>query len=140
MKPHSPKPNKRAAQSAVRTQLRDKLGWLRGFPAGAPGDGGVPWLVLPGPTSRAEVRALRVDRELIRRTTYARNALQRRFPRALPAVVGDVDAWAARLDARLELLKACVHDEAPLPTVEALLEAAGVRSRLARWSRSGSST
>jgi len=135
VKPHSSKPNKRAAQAAVRTQLRAKLGWLRGFPVGEPRNGGVPWLALPALTSRAEVRCLEVDRELLRRSTFARNSLRGRFPRALPAAVGDVDAWLARLDARLELLKACVHEGAALPDLEALLAAGRVRTELARRAR-----
>lgn len=135
MKPHRPKPSKRAAQAAVRTQLRAKLGWLRGFPAGPPRGGVVPWLALPALSSRAELRGVEVDRELVRRSTYARNALQRRFPRALPEVVGDVAAWSSRLDARLELLKACVHEDAPLPDLEVLLRAGGVGRALARRAR-----
>ncbi|MEZ6187619.1 MAG: hypothetical protein R3F62_21745 [Planctomycetota bacterium] len=113
----------------MRTRLRAGLGWLTGFPLQAHADG-VRWLAVPTLTSRSEVQSLTVDGERLRSSTFAAQALRARFPRALPRVVGDVEAWSAALSARLERLKACVHAGAALPDAEELLTLAGARPAL----------
>jgi hypothetical protein len=125
MKPHRPKPSKRASDASARTYLRAHLGWLRGYPLRAEsGPGQVAWMAFPHETSRAEVRELRVTRELLRSSTFALNRARRRFPRALPRVVGDVELWARGVERRLELLKRAVHEGEELPPLADLLHVA----------------
>ena len=130
MKPLKDRKSKRAADSAARSYLRAKLGWLRGFPLERAGDGCLVWMTLPPLGSRAGAGRLRVDRELIRRTEFGRNAALRRFPNALPRLVGDVGSWKQQTDNQLEILKAAVHDQTPMPGLSDLLLVAGIRHSL----------
>lgn len=121
---------RRGALAAARTYLRVKLGWLHGLPAAKASDGTLTWTVLPR-AGRGDVpEQIRIDRELLRRTEYGRNALRRRFPRALPKIVGDVDAWTIRTDQQLEILKAIIHDGADFPDLDALLTLYGPRRQI----------
>lgn len=119
--PRSPK-SKRAAIAAARTYLKDKLGWLRGFPIKQCDNGELEWQTLPRAGSRSRPQVLRVTRERLRRTEYGRNTVRRRFPRAIGEVVGDVDAWTVRTNAQLAVLKASIHAGADLPSLPALVE------------------
>ncbi|MEJ2117878.1 MAG: hypothetical protein P8Y36_08250, partial [Alphaproteobacteria bacterium] len=126
MKPHEGRKKERAAVAAVQTHLRVHLGWLRGFPLAGETES-LQWFTVPRLGRHAQQTTLDVTRELLRATEYNRNAARRKFPRALPRVVGDVDAWSARVDAQLRLLKDVVHKAERLPELEALLEAANFR-------------
>ena len=119
--PRSPK-SKRAAVAAARTYLKDKLGWLRGFPIKLHGNGEVDWQTLPRAGSRSRPQVMRITRERLRRTEFGRNTVRRRFPRALGDVVGDVEVWTARTNAQLAMLKASLHGGAELPCLPALVE------------------
>lgn len=119
--PRSPK-SKRAAIAAARIYLKDKLGWLRGFPIKQYDNGEVDWQTLPRAGSRSRPQVLRVTRERLRRTEFGRNTVRRRFPRALGEVVGDVEAWTARTNAQLGVLKETIHAGAELPRLQALLD------------------
>lgn len=121
MRPHENPPKKRGADRAARTYLIQHLGWLDGYPAVAVGaDGGrkIEWRLAGLP-----LRTQMVDRETIRSSSHGVRRAMARFPRALPRVVGDVEAWRAGVDARLELLKPVLHDGAELPDGDALLAA-----------------
>lgn len=125
MKPHDPKPGKRAAERSARAHLRNALGWLEGYPLGQergePGEAGrVRWRAYGTLEPGGPPVDIDVDRERIRASTYGLRGSRRKFPRALPRVVGDVDAWTAGVERRLEFLKAAVHDGAPLPDARAL--------------------
>lgn len=128
----------RAAEAAARTYLRKNLGWMTGFPSGAVSSG-ISWVVLPRPGGPDGGATVVVTRELLRRTEFCRNAAPRKFPRALPRVVGDVGEWSAHVETRLKWLKATVHSGAALPGLEELLDAARARrfivSRTARLAR-----
>ncbi len=78
------------------------LGWMHGFPRA---DG---WVVLPGG------ERIQIDRSNLRRASSSMNKLRREFPRALPSLVGDVDAWILLHRSLLEVLKPFVHDGAGL--------------------------
>ena len=125
MKPHDRRNDKRATEHAVRAQLRQGLGWLRGFPVASRG-ASVMWLCRPSGSASPEQLAREIDREALRAAAQAKNAIRKRFPRALPRVVGDVEAWNAAIEARFDLLKACVHDGALLPTLAAVLATSGL--------------
>ncbi len=127
MKPHKDTRRKHAATAAARTYVRARLGWLRGFPADAADEEGLSWLSLPALGGQSEPEPFTVDRERIRRTEFARNAVLHRFPKALPRVVGDVEKWKLQTDAQLDVLKAAVHRNEPMPDLTALLKATGVR-------------
>lgn len=58
-----------------------------------------------------------MDREALRLATFGLRGAFRKFPRALPRVVGDVDAWSAHLQARLDLLSPVIHGDAALGDV-----------------------
>ena len=126
MKPHEGRKTERARLAAVQTHLRVHLGWLRGLPL-AGETAPLQWLTVPRLGRHAQHTTLEVTRELLRVTEYSRNAARRKFPKALGRVVGDVEAWSARIDAQLRLLKGVVHADAHLPNLEALLEAANFR-------------
>lgn len=131
MKPHKANKSKKAATTAARSYLRAKLGWLRGFPLDAAEKGCLEWMSLRPLGGRADGTHINIDRERIRRTEFGRNAALRRFPNALPRVVGDVDRWKRRTDLQLEILKAAVHDHTPMPGLSDLL-AASVSRRSVR--------
>lgn len=135
MKDHDAEPRHKsqsAATMAARTFLRSELGWLRGIPLGQPGDGRLPWRTVPRLQSPDAAATLGIDRERLRAAEFARNTARRRFPKALPRVVGDVDAWSARIDAQLDILKRCVHAGAAFPHAVELIRLAGFRASLER--------
>ena len=127
MKPHKDNKRKRTADTAVCRYLRAKLGWLRGFPFDSSEPESVGWMVLPRLGNRSADDQRHVDRERIRQAEFARNAALRRFPQALPRLVGDVELWKQRTDAQLEILKGAVHERKPLPDLADLLSATGLR-------------
>ncbi len=138
MRPHKPTVRKPStADHRVRRLLQEGLGWLRGFPIDRVDDGCVRWVTVPELGSRADPNCMVVDRPRLRRTVLVRNKLVRQFPRALPRVVGDRDAWTAAIDRRIEHLKATVHHGRPLPDLAELLgRHSQTRAVLARAERS----
>lgn len=88
--------------------IKAKLGWLGGFP-GAHG-----WVVVP--EDERPLERLELGRDHLRRATYTANKLRGEFPRALPKLVGDVDAWHAAVTSVLAALKPWVHHGQPPPT------------------------
>ncbi|MDH5674329.1 MAG: hypothetical protein OEZ06_19545 [Myxococcales bacterium] len=115
MKPDSPsKTSRKAAEGRARLKLKRHLGWTAGFPVpGARGQ--LTWLV-PDAGEQTGLRAVTVGRQELSRAQRTANALRRDFPRVLPKLVGDPDAWRARVDRVLELVKPAVHAGQPLPT------------------------
>jgi len=86
--------------------IKAHLAWMDGYPVDAmPAAGGVAWQ----PIVAGGGAVIHVDRDYLHRANYAIKKLRRRFPRALPKIVGDVDAWAASRVAVLETLKPAVH-------------------------------
>ncbi|WP_266222204.1 hypothetical protein [Paraliomyxa miuraensis] len=82
--------------------MKAKLGWLWGYPS-AQG-----WTVVPSDGERS-TEELVLDRDHLRRATYTANKLRGEFPRALPVLVGDVDAWQHAVSHVLATLKPWVH-------------------------------
>ncbi|MCO5171348.1 MAG: hypothetical protein M9894_34025 [Planctomycetes bacterium] len=118
MKPACSPRGRRAALAAARAALRADLGWLRGYPVGRARAGALPWLVVPAPARGAVPREVTVDRARLREASGALACLPRRFPRALPALVGgEGAAWVERAREVLGWLGAAVHEGAPLPGI-----------------------
>ncbi len=91
--------------------INANLRWLRGYPLGS-GPDGVRWRCLGG---REDPEAeIVLDGHALHLATQAHNKLISRFPRALPAVVGDVEAWSAGVLAVVEQLKGPIHRSAEL--------------------------
>ena len=87
--------------------MKSKLGWLEGYPD----EEG--WTVVPDEGERG-VERLTLDRNHLRRATYTAAKLRGEFPRAMPRLVGDVDAWHEAVIEVLAALKPWVHrHEAP---------------------------
>jgi hypothetical protein len=117
MKPATTKAFGRSAAAAAKTAVRAELGWLRGYPTGPARRGELPWTVLPPLAPRAVATELVVDRQRLREANLALATLPRRFPRALPRVVGDVGDWLERGRRVLGWLGAAVHEGEPLPAL-----------------------
>ncbi|MGE0707252.1 MAG: hypothetical protein AB7N76_16425 [Planctomycetota bacterium] len=119
--------------------MLDRLGWLRGFPAAATSAEGaadphpLAWFVV---APHAPPERVVLDRGRLREARFALRSLRRRFPRALADVVGDVDAWQARVERRLDRVAAVLHEGAGWPGTDVLLAAApkDVRGRARRLS------
>ena len=94
MRPEKLRP-KRSGVRRVERILRDELGWLRGFPTA---DGR--WCTVP---PAAPSRTIDLDDGTLRTTRARVVSLRNEFPRALPKVVGDAEAWCA---ATFDLLRA----------------------------------
>lgn len=107
MTPRTSLKSRRRAVRAARTHLRASLGWLRGFPVR---EG---WCLVPQLGSergaRARLRREPLDaaaqRARLRASSYALRSLQRRFPRALSEVTGDVGRWSRGVERRLRTLR-----------------------------------
>jgi len=117
----------RGGVRAARNYLRLHLGWLAGFPIGC-SDGVVHWQSVVPLGSSKPCEILHIDREILRKAVYARNAARRKFPHALQEVVGDVDQWTRHTDQRFELLKQVVHEGQPLPDLDDLMATRRVRT------------
>ncbi len=89
--------------------MKSKLGWLEGYP----GEGG--WTVVLDVGQRGRVEQLALDHTHLRRATYTANKLHGEFPRAMPRLVGDVDAWHEAVNEVLAALKPWVHRGEPPP-------------------------
>lgn len=98
--------------AAARTIITQSLGWLDGFPDPSRRPRG--WVVV-APDEGGTTRRIVLDRARLHRSTRAVGRLRRDFPRALPEVVGDADAWSAAITSRLEALKPAVHGRATAP-------------------------
>lgn len=102
MRPHSPTNSGASGLARARTLMKAKLWWLEGYPT----DDG--WVVVPTAGPRG-AETLSLDRNHLRRATYTANKLRGEFPRAMPKLVGDVDAWHAAVSEVLKALKPWVH-------------------------------
>jgi hypothetical protein len=127
MSQHARQPGKRASEAAARTYLRAHLSWLRGFPVGAAGDETLGWIAFPKLNGRARAQRLQIDRQLLRRTTFAHNSAVRRFPRAMRRVVGDLGRWRRDVNTKLALVKQTIHDGRRAPHFDQLLKVANYR-------------
>ena len=94
MRPEKLRP-KRSGVRRVERILQDELGWLRGFRTA---DGR--WCTVP---PAAPSRTIDLDDGTLRTTRARVVSLRNEFPRALPKVVGDAEAWCA---ATFDLLRA----------------------------------
>jgi hypothetical protein len=126
-------PEQRRKKSAnvarARMFIKNDLGWLPGYPVGLQGDT-LLWRTHPALGKGGPPSTLALGREQIRRAALTRSKLVRRFPRALPKAVADLDAWTANSRILLELVKAAVHaGQAPSSTP---LTMAGVYPRSLR--------
>lgn len=134
MRPHAPIARTKAAGLArARMLMKAKLGWLEGHPCARniPPTSDEPdaagWIVVP--EDERPVERIVLGRDHLRRATYTANKLRGEFPRALPKLVGDVDAWHAAVTAVLAALKPWVHHGQPPP---AELFESEIHSRTAR--------
>ncbi|MCB9715207.1 MAG: hypothetical protein H6712_15175 [Myxococcales bacterium] len=122
MRPHQQTRTRASGLARARMLLKSKLGWLEGFPSGER------WVVVPHEGERGP-GPLMLERKHLRQATYTARKLQGEYPRAMPELVGDVDAWSEAVALVLARLKPWVHDgEAP----SADLLDAGPYSRSAR--------
>ncbi len=110
MRPHDPAVRRQRASglASARLLIKSRLGWLSGFP-GTEG-----WWVVPDDGRPPE--RLVLSRDHVRRATLASRKLCGEFPRALPKIVGDVEAWEAGVTCCLEALKPWVHGAAAPPS------------------------
>jgi hypothetical protein len=109
MRSHAPTTRSKHAAGLARARMlmKAKLGWLGGHPCPTG------WIVVP--EDERPVERLVLGRDHLRRATYTANKLRGEFPRALPKLVGDVDAWHAAVTAVLATLKPWVHHGQPPP-------------------------
>lgn len=108
MRPHVQTHTRSSGLARARMLLKSKLGWLEGYPDGAR------WVVVHH-MGDLETEALTLDRNHLRRATYTARKLRGEFPRAMPALVGDVEAWYAAVEQVLGSLKPWVHRDEPPP-------------------------
>ena len=127
MQPHRGPKSKRATTRAAQNYLRSRLGWLRGYPEPAESQQDVVWITLPQSGSAKSSERLIVDPERLRKAEYTRNAARRRFPKALPEIVGNISEWTRHTDVRLTILKDAVHRQKPTPGLHKLMQSAGLR-------------
>lgn len=109
MRPHATTHTKASGLARARMLMKAKLGWLVGFPS-AQG-----WMVVPEQGERP-MEPVELTRDHLRRATYAANKLCGEFPRALPKLVGDAQAWHAAVGEVLTTLKPSVHQGHSLPS------------------------
>lgn len=88
--------------------LKAGLGWLDGFPVGQKPEC-VQWQCRPRVTAHP-IEAIQIDRERLRRAEFTLKKLVMQFPRAMPKVVGHVDAWHERVSELLIWIKSAIHD------------------------------
>jgi len=113
MKPEPSRELKRNTGIArAKMLLKAHLAWLDGCPS-AQTPGQVHWRTRPQQGS-PEGTQIVVDRELLKRSQAALTKLLHQFPRALPTLVGDVQAWSQSVSATLDRLKQAVHADADL--------------------------
>lgn len=105
--------SERTGVTRARMYLKSDVDWLEGFPV-AQGPGFVEWQ--PRPKLGEELpQKLRVDRERLTRTQFTLTKLVNRFPKAMPKLVGDVEAWRQRVTSVLDALKEAIHEGRELP-------------------------
>ncbi len=102
------------------------MGWLRGYPRADRAASPIPWTSVSG---GLEVSELEVDRSQLQRAVQQLTGLPLKFPRALPALVGDVARWKAGFEAKLTLLKQAIHHGRPFPCSAELLDPAALLRR-----------
>ena len=91
MRPDKPKSkSKSGSVGKVRLLMKSKLWWISGFPYSQ--DGKLYWRSVPVDSSQP-IETLELTGPMLSRATHAAKELRREFPRALPKVVGDADAW-----------------------------------------------
>ncbi len=91
--PFTSSPRGRVDRGQGTTESANRLSW---------------WSLLTGAQSATVVT---LDREQLRRMEMTLTKLRRRFPRALPKLVEDVDDWLGRMDVLLAVLKRAVHQQ-----------------------------
>ncbi len=82
--------------------MKSKLWWISGYPDGDK------WIIVPFEGERG-VETITLDRQHLRRATYATTKLYGEFPRALPKLVGDPEVWFEMVRGFLTLLKPWIH-------------------------------
>lgn len=102
--------------------IHDNFAWLRGYPTGTATAAGLPWLSVPASGSGVAARPMTVDGPLLARAYHARDTLYKKFPQALPAVVGDRDVRYARITADLDVVREVATRPGSLPTLDDVLE------------------
>ncbi|MFQ5570252.1 MAG: hypothetical protein ACE5G0_11295 [Rhodothermales bacterium] len=128
MRPEKHRQHARSAAIARgRMFLKARMGWLPGFPI-RQGAGTVEWMSVPRHGERTPTR-IQLARDYLQRATYTWNKLVHRFPRVLPHLVDDRDAWTKGVPQVLDRLKGAIHRGEPVPG--SLLEVEGVFSRSA---------
>lgn len=100
--------SERTGVTRARMYLKSDVDWLEGFPV-SQGPGFVEWQPRPK-LGEALPQRLRVDRERLTRTQFTLTKLVNRFPKAMPKLVGNVEAWRLRVTSVLDCLKAAVHE------------------------------
>ncbi|MEL6342664.1 MAG: hypothetical protein AAFV53_06000 [Myxococcota bacterium] len=110
MRPHDPNARKQSLNtSRARMYLKAYLAWTTGFPLNGN------WIQLSEPGSDLPSGPIEMTRDRLSDSQRYFYKLRDRFPRALPRVVGDVDAWAEGVDDILDAAKGVVHDGAAWP-------------------------
>lgn len=120
MQPSKRPPTKPRAVRAVRAEIAKSLAWLNGCPLEPDADS-IRWLTIPDPKHNQRFDIISVDRSTIRSSVYAVHKIKRQFPRALKQVVGSVSSWEQSVFQRLECLKAVLHKQQELPTLDQLV-------------------
>ena len=118
MQPEKRDRSRKMGVARARMYLSAHLGWIDGFPVGQQ-DQCVHWLGRPRVT-RQPFGQVTIDRNVLRQAQFTLKKLTRRFPHALPEIVGDVDAWHDRVCDLLEALKRAIHDGQSLMAEDAI--------------------
>lgn len=111
------KPVKRSVKSRTTGRARvwmyvkSGLFWLRGYPSGE----GPVWVLAPAPGQERRAESIALDRSVLRKATWTASKLYHKFPRALPAEVGDREAWWQRTIGILDLVKERINRDRPWP-------------------------
>jgi hypothetical protein len=103
---------KSANVARARMFIKKDLGWLPGYPLGLDGDG-LQWRSQPALGTSGTPTTITLEREDLRRASLTRSKLVRRFSRALPKAVANIEAWTANTSVILDLVKAAVHTGEP---------------------------
>lgn len=115
---HNNNLSKRRSDARVKMFLRHRLAWLWGYPL-LDSEGVCRWrsLYFPAPW---EVQTQLIDGMTLSASTYSRNKLFRDFPKALPRVVGDAEAWSVHIALKLKAVRKVLDGEAVDP-IQALI-------------------
>ena len=110
MRPRQPRKRSTTANRArLAKRLEWAAGWLRGYPVERVRRDALSWCLLPEPGSTRGGELVEVDAARVVETRRAVLRIRRGFPRALPALVGAVDAWSENVQAALDRVDAAVR-------------------------------